>query len=241
MARDNKKKKQNKTPETPEPSSGIGIKGPIVGFAFGFAIATALWKYGPLAVPAVAPAPLAASNNIPGMPPARFVPINGRPTRGPENAPITIVEFTDYECPYCRRYVNETYPSIQANHGDEVRYVIRNFPLRSIHPHAQKAAEAAECAYDQGRFWEYHDKLFEEAPALQVVKLKEYAGELGLNEAAFAQCLDSGSKEPIVEADFQDAVALGLRGTPGFFVNGRALYGAQPYRMFQAYFQALNP
>jgi protein-disulfide isomerase len=239
MARNRTEKKRKETNTESPPPSGVGMKGPIVGFIFGFAIATALWKYGPLAVPAVAPASLVAVD-IPGMPPARFVPVDGRPSRGPADAPITVVEFTDYECPFCKRHTTETYPLINANYGGEIRYVIRNFPLTSIHPHAQKAAEAAECAFDQGLFWEYHDKLFAESPDLQVDRLKQYAGEVGLDQAAFSQCLDSGQKRQLVEADFQDAVALGLRGTPGFFVNGRALYGAQPLRMFEAYFQALS-
>lgn len=216
------------------------MKRTIIGFGFGFALATALWKLGPLAVPTIASAPLTVAD-IPGMPAARFVPIAGRPAWGSDDAPITIVEFTDYECPFCRRFTSQTYPGIRDNYGDRIRYVIKHFPLTSIHPHAQKAAEAAECAFDQGQFWAYHDRLFEEAPALQVPLLKQYAGELGLDQAAFSQCLDSGRKREIVEADFQDAVALGLRGTPGFFINGRALYGAQPLRTFEAYFEALAP
>lgn len=212
----------------------------IIGFVLGFGLATALWKFGPLAVPTIANAPLTEAD-VPGIPPARLVPTEGRPAWGSHDAPITIVEFTDYECPFCKRFASQTYPIIRANYGHRIRYVVKNFPLTSIHPHAQKAAEAAECAFDQGRFWQYHDKLFEEAPALQVEFLKQYAGEVGLDQAEFAHCLDSGIKREIVESDFQDAVALGLRGTPGFFVNGRALYGAQPIRMFEAYFEALAP
>ena len=174
MARIRKKEHRNETEAESPQRAGIGMRGPAIGFVFGFAIATALWKFGPLAVPTIAPAPLAAAD-IPGMPPARFVPVAGRPSWGPEDAPITIVEFTDYECPFCQRHATETYPMIKADYGGRIRYVVRNFPLSSIHPHAQKAAEAAECAFDQGLFWEYHDKLFAEAPNLQVELLKQYA------------------------------------------------------------------
>jgi protein-disulfide isomerase len=211
-----------------------------MGFAIGFAVATALWRFGPLAVPPIVTAP-AAEAAVPGLPPARMIAVSGRPTRGPADAPITIVEFTDYECGYCRRHFEHTYPLIQAAYGDRIRYVIKNFPLTSIHPNALRAAEAAECAFDQDRFWEYHDRLFRANGNLRVEDLKSYARELGMDGERFDQCLDSESKRGIVESDFREAVALGLRGTPAFFINGRSVYGAQPMEVFEAYFQALDP
>ena len=164
----------------------------------------------------------------------RDVATEGRPQRGADDAPITIVEFTDYECPFCGRYIRDTYPALMAEYGDRMKYVVRNFPLSSIHPNARKAAEAAECAFDQGRFWEYHDALFQNQGALDVPSLKAYAEELGLDVETFSTCLDSGAKREVVAADHRDALAHGVNGTPTFFVNGRMLVGAQQLAAFEA-------
>jgi protein-disulfide isomerase len=164
------------------------------------------------------------------------VATEGRPQRGADDAPITIVEFTDYECPFCGRYIRDTYPALLSEYGDRMKYVVRNFPLSSIHPNARKAAEAAECAFDQGRFWEYHDALFQNQGALDVPSLKAYADELGLDVETFSTCLDSGAKREVVAADHRDALAHGVNGTPTFFVNGRMLVGAQQLAAFEALF-----
>ena len=164
----------------------------------------------------------------------RDVATEGRPQRGADDAPITIVEFTDYECPFCGRYVRDTYPALLSEYGDRIKYVVLNFPLSSIHPNARKAAEAAECAFDQGRFWDYHDALFRNQEALDVPSLKAYAEELGLDVASFSTCLDSGAKRAVVSADHREALAHGVNGTPTFFVNGRVLVGAQPLTAFEA-------
>jgi protein-disulfide isomerase len=166
----------------------------------------------------------------------RDVATEGRPQLGADDAPITIVEFTDYECPFCGRYIRETYPALLAEYGDRMKYVVRNFPLSSIHPNARKAAEAAECAFDQGQFWEYHDVLFQNQEALDVPSLKTYADELGLDVESFSTCLDSGAKREVVAADHRDALAHGVNGTPTFFVNGRMLVGAQQLAAFEALF-----
>jgi len=151
----------------------------------------------------------------------------GHPSRGPEDAPVTIVEFGDFQCPFCGSLhpilerVREIYP-------DTVRIVFRNFPLRNIHPLAQQAAEAAMCARDQGRFWNYHDTLFENQRALEVDDLKGYAAALDLDTATFNLCLDSGRKYDFVQHDLDEGRESGVSGTPTLFINGRFMSGPQP-------------
>jgi protein-disulfide isomerase len=120
---------------------------------------------------------------------------------------------------------------LQANYGDQVRIVWRDLPI--ITPQSPKAAEAAQCAYDQGRFWDYHDLLFVQAPNLGVRNLKSYAVELGLDEDVFNQCLDSGTHADTVDLDKRDAFRRGLRGTPSFLINDQPLIGANPTLMVQ--------
>lgn len=157
--------------------------------------------------------------------------------RGPSDARVTFVEFTDYECPFCERYSRESYPALISKYGDRIKYVIRNFPLTNMHPHAEKAAEAAECAADQHMFWEYHDRLFENRGSLEVSSLKSYAADLGLDNTRFEECLDSGAKAEIVAADVRVGHELLLRGTPTFFVNDHRIVGAQPLAVFEYYIE----
>lgn len=164
------------------------------------------------------------------------------PAKGPENAAVTIIEFSDFQCPYCARFYTQTLPQIEENYINrgKVRLVFRDFPL-SFHQYAQKASEAAECADEQGRFWEYHNKLFENNDALDTESLKRYAEELGLDAPEFDDCLDSGKMEAEVKKDFSDGSRYGVSGTPSFFINGVNLVGAQPYSVFeQAIEQALT-
>ncbi|MFH1174733.1 MAG: thioredoxin domain-containing protein [archaeon] len=149
---------------------------------------------------------------------------------GNVNAPVTIIEYSDFQCPYSGRaapVVNQ----VMDNFGDDVRLIYKHYPL-SFHPNAQKAAEASECARDQGKFLEYHDILFQNQAALEVDKLKEYAVELGMQADQFNTCLDSGIKATIVGKDFEEGQAAGISGTPGFLINGQLLIGAQPYEEF---------
>ncbi len=162
------------------------------------------------------------------------IDLEGRPVLGPGDAPVTIVEYTDYGCPWCAKYAEETYPKLIAAHGDKIRYSVRNFAVATLHPQAPKAAEAAECAADQERFWDYHDLLFQNRTKLDVPSLKVYAAQLNLDGERFDTCLDSGEKTELVNADFQEGLANGVRGTPTFFLNGRRLVGAQPLEVFQA-------
>jgi protein-disulfide isomerase len=158
---------------------------------------------------------------------------------GDDDAPVTIVEFSDYECPFCGRHFQQTYPQLKADYIDtgKVRLVFRDFPL-SFHPSAQKAAEAAECAGDQNKYWEMHDKLFQNQQALGVTNLKQYAADLGLNTGTFNSCLDSGKYAQEIQADMADGSAAGVSGTPSFFINGRLVVGAQPYQVFQQAIEA---
>lgn len=163
-------------------------------------------------------------------PPRTEVASEGFPAKGPEAAPVTIVEFSDFECPFCAR-VNPTLAQVQETYGDKVRIVFRQFPL-NIHPNAPKAAEAALCAHDQGKFWEMHDLLFAEQRQLSVTELKAKAERLELDAGAFGQCLDSGKHTEQVQADLQDGQRAGVSGTPALFINGRLLSGAQPFEKF---------
>jgi protein-disulfide isomerase len=161
------------------------------------------------------------------------VPIDDDPVLGPENAEITIIEFSDYECPYCRSWHNEVYSQLLDTYGDQVRFVYRDFPLESIHVNAKPAAEAANCAYEQGKFWDYHDKLFSMELGLSPEAYQEYATQLDLDTDEFQECLDSGRYQQEVQSDFEFAANLGVRSTPTFFVNGIAVVGAQPFEVFQ--------
>ena len=153
------------------------------------------------------------------------------PVKGVAAAPVTIVEFSDFQCPFCSR-VNPTLKQVEDKYGDKVRVIFRNFPLSQIHPNAAKAAEAAACAADQGKFWEMHDKLFANQQKLAVEDLKVHATDLGLKADVFNQCLDSGKKEAEVKKDVDDGTSYGLTGTPAFFINGRLISGAQPLEAF---------
>ena len=153
-------------------------------------------------------------------------------SRGPKDAPVTIVEFSDFQCPFCKT-ANATVKQVLDKYPGKVRLVFRDYPIASLHPQAPKAHEAARCAGDQAKFWEYHDVLFERSPKMSPQDLKQYALDLKLDAAAFDQCLDSGKHAAGVDKDFQEGAGLGLTGTPSFFINGRQIVGAQPLATFQ--------
>jgi protein-disulfide isomerase len=164
-------------------------------------------------------------------PPRMKVDANGGPAKGPESAPITIVEYADYQCSYCNRVV-ASLKQVEARYAGKVRIVFRDFPLPQLHPNAAKAAEAGACANDQGKFWAMHDRLFANQTKLSVPDLKQHATELGLDPAAFGTCLDSGKHAADVKKSLEEGQRFGLSGTPSFFINGRLLVGAQPYESF---------
>jgi protein-disulfide isomerase len=153
------------------------------------------------------------------------------PFLGPRDALITVIEFSDFQCPYCRR-VQPALKQLLQEYQGSVKLVFRDFPLRNIHPQAQKASEAAQCAAEQQQFWPYHDKLFA-VSELQPENLKQYAQELGLNTAQFNACLDTGKYAEEVENDLQDGLNAGVNATPSFFVNGQPLSGAVAYEQFK--------
>jgi predicted DsbA family dithiol-disulfide isomerase len=166
-------------------------------------------------------------------PPRIDVAHEGFPAKGPQDAPVTIVEFSDFECPYCSR-VLPTLEQVVANYEDSVRVVFRQFPLNSIHARAQKAAEASLCADDQGKFWEMHDAMFARQKELAVPNLKEMAAELSLDAEDFASCLDGSKYAEQVAADLEAGQAAGVSGTPAMFINGRFVNGAVPYEALAA-------
>jgi len=150
--------------------------------------------------------------------------------RGNPKAPVTIVEFSDYQCPYCRQ-VEPTLKDLLAKYGERVNLAYRDFPLTQIHPQAQLAAEASRCAGEQGKFWEYHDQLYT-ASNLNRAVLGDYARALTLDDKQFDACLASGKYKSQVERDLQEGMQAGVSGTPGFFVNGVLLTGSQPLEAF---------
>lgn len=160
------------------------------------------------------------------------------PFKGNPNATVVVIEFSDYECPYCKNFHDTTLPQIMQNYGDKIKFVYREYP---VHQGADKASEAALCANEQGKFWEYHDKLFADQsvwPSLGTPQFKKYATDLGLSTEQFNSCLDSGKEAANLKTDMEDAKSYGVSGTPYFFVlkNGelkRTITGAYPYDTFQ--------
>jgi protein-disulfide isomerase len=159
--------------------------------------------------------------------------------KGDPNAPVTIIEFSDYECPFCARFYAQTYSQIVSEYIDtgKVKLIFRDFPL-SFHKNAQKAAEAAECAGEQDRYYDMHDKLFAEGVVGGIPTFKQYAVDLGLDTVKFDVCLDSGRMAGEVRKDMQNGQAAGIRGTPGFVVNGKLISGAQPFAVFKQAIEA---
>lgn len=170
--------------------------------------------------------------NIPSKVKRYDVPEAGDPSIGPKNAPITIIEFSDYQCPFCKRWHDEVFHQLQAKYPDKVRIVYRNFPLSSIHPDATSAAEAAECANEQGAYWQFHDKLFSDQYGLGQDAYVKYASDLKLDVNKFTQCFTQRRYQKNVQADFDYASNLGVSSTPTFFLNGIPIVGAQPYNVF---------
>ena len=153
------------------------------------------------------------------------------PSIGNPKAPVTIVEFSDFQCPFCRRAA-PTLKQIREKYGDKVRVVWKDFPLTQIHPQAFTAAEAGRCAQEQGKFWEYHDQLFGNQQALQPDDLKKYAATAGMDAAKFGDCLDSQKYAERVRDGVAAGTRLGVNSTPTLYVNGRRVEGAQPYEVF---------
>lgn len=154
------------------------------------------------------------------------------PSWGPENAKVTIVEFADFECPYCRQWYTNVYEQLYRNYSTQVRFVYRDFPL-SFHANAQPAANAANCAGAQGKYWEYFRLLYADPRGLGGAMYQAYAEEVGLNMASFNSCVSSNKYAGEIDLDMQDAQKLGVNGVPAFFVNDRLISGLQPYETFR--------
>jgi protein-disulfide isomerase len=181
------------------------------------------------------------------------VSLDDDPVKGDPNASITIVEFSDFQCPFCARFFTDTLPLIEKNYIEtgKVKIVYRDFPLPDIHQNAIPAAIAAECADEQGMFWEYHDKIFENQILWQdldkqnvVRTFEQYAGELALDTESFKTCLESAKYLDEVQNDVNEGVSYGVAGTPGFFIGNEKIgygmvSGAQPYSTFQQVFDQL--
>ncbi|MEK6865327.1 MAG: DsbA family protein [Thermoproteota archaeon] len=176
------------------------------------------------------------------------VSIDDDPIRGNQDAPITIVEFSDFQCPFCARFQIQTLPLILEQYVEtgKVKFVYRDFPIQNSHPNAMPAAAASECAHEQDKYWEYHDALFENQGVWNNVEItsaitvfKEFATELDLNQEQFNSCLDSGKYIEEVSNDLRDGKDYGVTGTPGFFIGNEEmgfvkLNGAQPFEAFKS-------
>jgi protein-disulfide isomerase len=160
------------------------------------------------------------------------IPTENAYALGPADAPITIVEFSDYQCPFCRRWHDEVYEPLLAAYPGKIRLVYRHLPLTSIHPDAMSAAEAAMCAGEQDAYWPFHERLFSSESLGNNIYI-QYAQELGLDMGTFESCLSDQKYQQAVQADSDFAINLGIRSTPTFFINGLAIVGAQPLDVFK--------
>lgn len=160
------------------------------------------------------------------------IPTEGFPSIGPEDAEIVIVEFSDFQCPFCRRFHEQTYQALLDAYPGQIRFIFRNLPLTSIHPEAMGAAVASLCANDQNAYWDYHGKLFSSEAFGQDTYI-QYATDLGLDVTVFTECLSSGKHDAFIQEDMDFSLNLGVQSTPTFFVNGLAIVGAQPLSNFQ--------
>ncbi|OGV89793.1 hypothetical protein A2Z41_03360 [Microgenomates group bacterium RBG_19FT_COMBO_39_10] len=167
---------------------------------------------------------------------------NGAAVKGEENAPVTIVEFSEYQCPFCSKYFMDSYSQMMEEYGDQIRYIFHDFPLQ-FHAHAQKMAETARCAGDQGQYWQMHDLIFENQAEWSEKEsvdtdIDNFVSQLNLNKAEFDSCLASGKYTQVVEADRDLGLEVGVQGTPTFFINGQMLVGAVPYSNFKTIIEA---
>jgi protein-disulfide isomerase len=172
----------------------------------------------------------------------KFVSVDDDPVLGNANAKVTIIEFGDYQCPSCRLFWREIEPRLKKEYVDtgKVKLVFRDFPIKEIHPDATAAAMAAQCAADQGKYWEYHDRIFREQDKgtddvvrFKAADLKKWGAAIRLDGAAFNACVDSARYQDEVAKDYADGIAVGIQGTPTFFINGRFVGGAQSFPVFK--------
>lgn len=216
----------------------------VLAFGSGLGVGYMIWGQSrPQAAvpqPTLAAQPAAQSTSTPVMvlggsptPQQRYsIPVGNLPAFGPANAPITIIEFSDFECPYCHKWFAETWQQLVKAYPNQIRLYYRDFPLISIHPNAVPAAIAARCASDQNQFWAFHDKLYSNTTYGNST-YEAYAAAVGIDVTKFKACVAAKTYEKDVNADLEFGSNLGIRGTPTFFINGIPLVGAQPFSAFQ--------
>lgn len=195
---------------------------------------------GTAVVPVASTQPGAPTAPVPGQ--KVNVSVGHLPVLGNKNAKVTVIEFSDFQCPFCGAFFNDAEKGIIKDYVNtgKVKFAYRQFPLTQLHPNAYKAASASECANEQSKFWEYHDILFQNQTAWSsldstaaAAKFKEYAGTLGLDTGSFGSCLDSDKYKTNIDKDVTDGGAAGVTGTPATFINGQIVVGAQPYASFK--------
>lgn len=163
----------------------------------------------------------------------RFVvDTEGDPAKGPADAPVTIVEFGDFRCGYCRRFLDQTFNPLLEAYGENVRFVYRDYPI--LGPDSQTAALAGECALQQDKFWEFHDLVYANQDDMSMDAFMTYASDLGMDTEAFAACVDSEETQQLVLRDYEAGQTLGVSGTPTFFINGKMISGAMPFENFKS-------
>ena len=206
----------------------------VLAFAVGILVGYVAWGRGaPAADTAQQPSGQIVEAPQPTQPAPRYdIPTEGYPSLGPEDAKIVIVEFSDFQCPYCRRFHDDTYQALLDAYPGQIRFVYRNLPLTSLHPNAMPAAIASLCANDQNEYWGFHEKLFS-SEILDEATYIQYATDLGLDVETFTACLTSGNHDEFIKQDMDFSLGLGVQSTPTFFVNGFAIVGAQPLSSFQ--------
>lgn len=237
--------------EDTEPKSKLGglwlILLPFAAFALGIGVGYLAWGQQSIDSSVMADAVQATiaaqptseeqpAAGIPQEPPQDIkrydVPVDDDYIYGSEDAPITIVEFSDFQCPYCSRWYVEVLEPLLAMYPGQIRFVYRDFPLISIHPEAVPAAVAANCAGEQGKYYDFHNSIFSGDYGLSADAYKKYAADLGLDNDAFATCIEEDRYRDEVMADLEWATGFGVQSTPTFFVNGIPMVGAQPLEMF---------
>lgn len=216
----------------------------LLAFGSGIGAGYLIWGMAPRQAAATQPTPAAQttaqSTSTPvwaqgGNPTAaqRYnIPVGNLPAFGPADAPITIIEFSDFECPFCHKWFAETWSLLVKTYPGKLRLYYRDFPLISIHPNAVPAAIAARCANEQNQFWAFHDKVYS-STAYGNSTYEAYAAAVGIDVTKFKACVAAKTYEKDVNADLEFGSSLGIRGTPTFFINGIPLVGAQPFSAFQ--------
>lgn len=189
-------------------------------------VAKVMKEDGPVMVASPAPAPIVNAS------------VDDDPSWGPPDAPVTIIEFSDFQCPFCGRFHQDTYDQIRSNYDGKIRFVYRDYPIVQLHPFAEISAEAAECVNEQGKFWEFHDLLLKNQTITSADDVHTLASQLGLSMANYNDCMSTRRYQQEVAKDIQDGNSYGVSGTPTFFINGQPLVGAQPYAVFAAVIDA---